>query len=487
MRFFFAVTAAALMILVASPRALAATPHAPTPHAATSAGLFPTGMLLNIAIVGDSTLRSLVVEGSATPCGDPNFPAPCVFEASSPSGYTHLLGVKNTVYDLASLGSQTAGTHPIADVLSLQVPKIPADANLVIVDVDATVAYAHDSAGTAASFKSLLDAIRARAPHARLMILGARVVRGADPAGVSIWNFHAKSVAASYDAAFVDMNQHFPIRDYSSFPDTQHPNVEGSKQIAALLETVIYGGRVDPVPLAPASTSAAPIATIVVPKSDLPPLPPRSQRIKIAVIGASGEINVILPGSPAPCGNLLSAPPCIYETLPFPSAFAWPTLVGALANAQIYNFGVGGSQTADVLTYGKIPNALDDQVPKIPPDADVVLLDIGILDVSINGATDQILSRADRIAAAIRLRAPKAHMIFLNIHDYATEIKSRVLKWNEHEAKVAAQYGAPVIDMHSLFPANDYADYPDEGHPSAIGAMKVAVLVDQVIDKMRAP
>ncbi|HTA37667.1 MAG TPA: SGNH/GDSL hydrolase family protein [Candidatus Acidoferrales bacterium] len=480
MRIFFALAVTVATLLAAPAVAAAAVQEA----AATTPGLFARNAPLTIAVVGDSTLRTIVAEGSATPCGDPAFPAPCVFQDSSPLAYTHVLGEKNTLYDFASLGSQTQGAHPIADVLSVQVAKLPPNANLVIVDVDASAAYARDSAGTTAGFNALLDAIRSRAPHARIMILGARVTRGADPAQVSIWNFHAKTVATSSGATYVGMSERFPMRDYSDFPDTQHPNADGSKAIATLIETVAYGGRMDPTP----RSSGAPAipAAIALPKSDLPPLPPRSQRIKIAVIGASGEINAILPGSPVPCGNLLSAPPCVYETLPFPSAVAYPTLVGALANAQIYNFAVGGSQTADAKTYGKIPDALSDQVPKIPADTDVVLLDIGIIDMSVNGATEEILNRADKIAAAVHTQAPRAHMIFLNIHDYATEIKSRVLKWNEREAKVAAQYGAPVIDMHTLFPASDYVDFPDEGHPSAIGAMKVAILIDELIDKMRA-
>jgi hypothetical protein len=59
--------------------------------------------------------------------------------------------------------------------------------------------------------------------------------------------------------------------------------------------------------------------------------------------------------------------------------------------------------------------------------------------------------------------------------------------WNAREAKVAAEYGAPVVDMHALFPATDYDDFPDQGHPSAIGSMKIAVLITSLIDKMRAP
>jgi lysophospholipase L1-like esterase len=279
----------------------------------------------------------------------------------------------------------------------------------------------------------------------------------------------------------------FPLTDYPDFPDSFHPSVNGSKRIAETLAAALPGAKKTSA-LTTAKTSSLDSrdsgAPPSVSPSGLPSLPSRKTRLNIAVIGSSMERNVVLDGSSIPCGIIMRAAPCLYEDL---SPLSYPTFLGALTNATIYNLSVAGSQAADNKTAGTIPPALDTQVPNIPANVDIVILQIGLNDTSISATIEVTLNRVDKVVAAVRARAPNARIIFVSLRDYGASFHQRITDWNAREMRVARSIGATVVDIRTPFPATDYTDFPDGTHASVIGGLRVAQLIEAAIDKMRVP
>jgi hypothetical protein len=98
---------------------------------------------LKIVIVGDDTLRTIVLDYSPVPCGPSPYPTPCYYEAGSAAAYPGILGSisASEVTALSPLGS-ASGTDPTARpipvVLESQVPQIASDADVVFVNVGAS-------------------------------------------------------------------------------------------------------------------------------------------------------------------------------------------------------------------------------------------------------------------------------------------------------------------------------------------------------------
>lgn len=459
--------------LLPSPPVLASTSITQAPLMSASSA--------KIVVVGDAVMNVLVSDSSPVPCGKAPFPAACDYDNNSMAAYPHVIDKGgNTIYDFPAAES-SLGPIPIAQVLEVQVPRIPVDTDVIVVDAGRADAYAGDPAAGQAMFDKLVAALGQHAPHARLVFLNLRDARGYDATRTSSWNAHEASVAQAVRGRYLDLRGLFPMRDYADFPDTLHPGSAGSIRVAALLNATIFGGTFVSGMAGPVSTAPAHIAPAASNKSAV--LVPQNGRLKIAVLGASMERNIVMDGSPEPCGDILSAPPCKFQD---PSPLAYPNILADLVNATVDNFSVGGAQAADAKTYGKIPSVLEDQVPKMSPDTDVAILDIGVNDMSISGAIPSILRRADKVAAAVRQRAPHARIVFLGLRRFATSIRSRVNAWNAHEEHLAAADGAVMIDLDRRFPPTDYVDFPDGTHASVIGSLRIAQLIESAIEHMRA-
>lgn len=465
----------ALAVVLAVSAATSAPAQAPNP-----AGL-------RIAVVGDDTLRSVVTDTSPIPCGPSPYPAPCTYEGRSPSAYTGLLNrtTRGTVSVLSELGptdAQELTYHAVPVVLDVQLPRLSVDADVVIVNAGRSDVSAGPPAEILSRLDDLVAGIRARAPAARIVFLGLRAPARPRDARVDAWNARERELARALGGIFIDLGTADSAQEYRLFPDGLHPSRAGSESLAQRIARALA--------LSPSGEPSAPAAALTPAAGPslspaaarLPLLPPRSQRMRIAVLGASMERNVVLDRSPVPCGVILRAPACTYQDR---SPLAFPQRLGVLANASVLNLSVAGSQAADARTNGTIPSMLESQVPRIPPDTQVVVVEMGVNDMSISGPTDAVLHRIDRVLAALRTRVPKARIILLGLRDYGASVGPRLDAWNAHERAAADVVGAAMIDLRARFPATDYVDFPDATHTSRIGAIRVAELISATIDRLR--
>jgi lysophospholipase L1-like esterase len=202
-----------------------------------------------------------------------------------------------------------------------------------------------------------------------------------------------------------------------------------------------------------------------------------------AVLGSSTAREVILDGSPVPCGYWLTndTKKCIYQDA---SPFAYPVVLETLM-PPVLNLSFGGAQAADMKTSGTIPTVLDSQVPQIPVDTAFVVLDIGTMDISINGAVEIVLSRADRVVAAIRARAPKAKILLLGVRYFETGYPTRIDAWDERDQAIAASVpNVKFLDLRKVFPASDHVDFPDGTHMSQNASKKIAQMIAAALKSM---
>jgi lysophospholipase L1-like esterase len=336
----------------------------------------------------------------------------------------------------------------IPTIIDTQVPRIDPTAAVVLIAAGAANVDGADPAQPLdVLFDRLVRAINARAPHARIVVVGVR--SSAVAARLGAWNNHARRVAIANQGAFIDTMSRFPLTDVADFPDGVHPTPAA---VAALVDAIVDALR------APID---APLA-------------------KLAVIGGSMEAQIVGDDSPVPCGPVLRAPACDYLV---DATNVWPEQLGTLLDARVLNLSQRGSQAADAVTSGMFPSSLDDSVPRIPNDTAIVLVEIGINDISIYGVGEPILSRIDRVFAAIRRNAPQARIVVVGLRDYAGSTPAYVTAWNDRERRAAAAMGATFVDIRSAFPASDHVDFPDGTHTSAAGAKKLAQYVAAAMQK----
>jgi lysophospholipase L1-like esterase len=85
----------------------------------------------------------------------------------------------------------------------------------------------------------VISAIRAQAPHAKIIIVGLRDFGRAPNQSIIAWNKREESVAAPAGAAYVDLYSAFPASDRAEWPDGVHPNSAGAHRLAGIIERAI--------------------------------------------------------------------------------------------------------------------------------------------------------------------------------------------------------------------------------------------------------
>lgn len=84
-----------------------------------------------------------------------------------------------------------------------------------------------------------ISAIKARAPHAKIIIVGLRDFGRAPNQSILTWNKREEAVARSVGASYIDLYSMFPASDRDEWPDGVHPNSAGARRLALIVERVI--------------------------------------------------------------------------------------------------------------------------------------------------------------------------------------------------------------------------------------------------------
>jgi hypothetical protein len=197
----------------------------------------------------------------------------------------------------------------------------------------------------------------------------------------------------------------------------------------------------------------------------------------IVVIGDSfSKLSVLKPyfvGCTPGWGPL---PDCQYSTNPYTN---WPGVLAAETHYKVWNLAYLGAQTT-VSWYDGL-SMLEEQVPKIPSSAPVVVVDGGIVDLGVAAGAPETSARMIQLADAIRARSPKCHIIFLSPHNYYADPKG-VRAWERTDRYLAARLGGAYIDVSSKLPLAKTAFTPDGGELSELGAKAVADLIKPIVE-----
>jgi lysophospholipase L1-like esterase len=194
---------------------------------------YPAGM--QIAVIGDSISETMVDPDSPEEClrGD-RAGRNCLYSHDRHDSYPAILGERfhANITNLAVWGSRTD------QMIANQVPHVPADANIVIYEGGSND-LRFGGVSTLRSIDTVVGAIRERAPHARLIVIGVRHFTGSRADDVRAWNEREQEVAHSVGASFVEMASAFPASDYRDWPDGIHPSAEGVRKIGSVFAIAI--------------------------------------------------------------------------------------------------------------------------------------------------------------------------------------------------------------------------------------------------------
>jgi lysophospholipase L1-like esterase len=86
---------------------------------------------------------------------------------------------------------------------------------------------------------AVIAAIRARAPHAKILVIGVRGLRNVPDASIRRWNERERTAAHNAGARYIDLYSAFPPSDLAKWPDGVHPNGSGARKIATMVERVL--------------------------------------------------------------------------------------------------------------------------------------------------------------------------------------------------------------------------------------------------------
>jgi lysophospholipase L1-like esterase len=207
--------------LPASPGLIQARrPQSPRIPPPTVTILGPRGAL-HIAIVGDSISRTIVAGNGPSGFLYSNDPA-----TAYPAYFVTTLRARVT--NLAVPSAQTD------EMIAQQVPLVPRDSDVVVYE-----GGANDLLYTGLSALSRIDAvvaaIRARAPRAKIVLVGVRYCAYRQPDEVRTWDERERDVARTASATYIDLRTIFPSSDRHDWPDGLHPNEHGARSLAALI------------------------------------------------------------------------------------------------------------------------------------------------------------------------------------------------------------------------------------------------------------
>lgn len=161
-------------------------------------------------------------------------------------------------------------------------------------------------------------------------------------------------------------------------------------------------------------------------------------------------------------------------------AVSWPTAMAKLAGSSVLNLAVPGAQTT-VASLPDIPAITDAQVPQVPPQTDVVVYAGGTNDLAA-AAVATALPRIDVVLAKIRVQAPLARIIALNVRRFKVASNpaccaAQADAWDDHLAVAVGRIGGMVIDLRSPWPDFASDDWRDGIHPGPNAVQKIGALV----------
>jgi len=148
----------------------------------------------------------------------------------------------------------------------------------------------------------------------------------------------------------------------------------------------------------------------------------------------------------------------------------YPFLIATAIHAGLINLAVPGWETDAMIAHA---------IPLVAPGSDIVLYEGGANDLIFTGLN--ALPRISRAITAIQAQAPHAKIIIVGLRDFGKAPNQSIIIWNKREQDVARSVGAAYIDLYSVFPASDRAEWPDGVHPNSTGAHRLARIIERAI------
>jgi lysophospholipase L1-like esterase len=121
------------------------------------------------------------------------------------------------------------------------------------------------------------------------------------------------------------------------------------------------------------------------------------------------------------------------------------------------------------------------QVPQIPSNAQLVIVDWGDADLGVSGSLPATSQNAWTMTKAILSRAPHTRIIYIGLHCAPDCAKAGVNAWNDMDATLGRRYGG-YVDVSQIGPDGINAEFPDGGHMSLEAA---AAMAERVVEVMR--
>jgi lysophospholipase L1-like esterase len=118
------------------------------------------------------------------------------------------------------------------------VPLVPVESDVVIYE-GGTNDLIYTGLGALPRIGAVIAAIRARAPHAKIVVVGLRDFGKAPDASIRRWNEEERSAARDAGALYIDLYTAFPASDRAEWPDGVHPNAGGARKIATIVERAL--------------------------------------------------------------------------------------------------------------------------------------------------------------------------------------------------------------------------------------------------------
>jgi hypothetical protein len=201
-------------------------------------------------------------------------------------------------------------------------------------------------------------------------------------------------------------------------------------------------------------------------------------------LGSSDSLLTVMSSSTIGCTvDFAALPACQLDLDP---ALAYPGLVGQMAGLRMLNFSSPGAQTTVDYTVGD--SALTLEVPLIPLESSFVLFGGGVSDIANYSAGD-LTQRLNTIDAAIRKRAPHAHIIYVGMRYFNDTLGDSMRKplidaWDDRERQIATSHGDRFVDTRVIVAPGRSADSPDGAHYSLAANRRIAAAIVRSIESL---
>lgn len=114
------------------------------------------------------------------------------------------------------------------------VPLIPSNSDVVIYE-GGTNDLIYTGLQALPRVADVTAAVRARAPHAKIVVVGLREFRESLKAGIRAWNAREEALAEARGITYVNIGDAFPAADRAEWPDGVHPNRKGAERLATIV------------------------------------------------------------------------------------------------------------------------------------------------------------------------------------------------------------------------------------------------------------